>query len=55
MSNVIKRNLNESTVEFQVIIRGARRQSKYTMRARVAAMDVDDPAPAITIYLPGED
>jgi hypothetical protein len=55
MSRVMKRYIDESTVEFQVIIRGAGRKTKYTMIAQVGPMDIDDPSPAITISLPGED
>jgi hypothetical protein len=55
MSRVMKRHIDESTVVFQVIIRGAGRKSKYTMIAEVGPKDYDDPSPAITIRLPGED
>jgi hypothetical protein len=55
MSRVMKRYIDESTVQFQVIIRGAGRRQKYTMMAKVGATDIDNPAPAVTIYLPDED
>ncbi|MGD8405313.1 MAG: hypothetical protein PVJ21_16755 [Anaerolineales bacterium] len=55
MNRVMKRYIDESTVEFQVIIRGAGRKQKYTMIAQVGPMDIDDPSPAVTISLPGED
>lgn len=55
MSRMMKREVDESTVEFQVIIRGTGKKSKYTMLAQCSPMDIDDPTPVITIMLPDED
>ena len=55
MSKVRRTYLDESTVKFEVIIRGAGRKQIYTMIAEAGAMDFDDASPAITISVPGDD
>ena len=45
----------ESVTRFKVIIRGAGKQSLYTMRAVCEAKDFDDPQPVITIMMADED
>ena len=55
MSRVMKRDIDERTVEFQVIIRGVGKRSKYTMIAQSGPMDIDDARPVITIMFPEED
>lgn len=53
MSKVMKRDLSPTTRLFQVIIKGAGRQSKFTFKS--VCGPGDNAEPVITIMLPSED
>lgn len=53
MSKMMGRSINPSTRVFQVIIKGAGRQSKFTFK--MACGPGDDAEPVMTIMLPEED
>ena len=50
-SNIISRP-DPATVEFQVKITGAGDRQWYTLIAQCGPMDMDDPAPVVTIMFP---
>jgi len=53
MSQVMKRQIDESTVMFRVIIAGAGRQRNYDFKLAVGPGDQGEPV--ITIMMPDED
>lgn len=52
MSKACRRAVDPSTVEFQVIIKGAGRKSTFTFKATVSGGDTGEPV--LTIMLPDE-
>lgn len=45
-------SLDEATTRFKVIITGTGRRRYHTMIAQCGAIDIDNPAPCITLMLP---
>ncbi len=54
MSRAVGKPVNDRMVKFDVIITGTGRQKTHTMYIECGAMDIDDPAPVLTIMLPEE-
>ena len=52
MSRVAGQSVNERTTKFQVIITGTGKRKHHTMYIECGPMDIDDPAPVLTIMLP---
>ena len=54
MSRIYSRRVDESTSEFVVKIVGTGRKSVFHMIAQCGPVDIDKPAPCITIMMPDE-
>ena len=54
MSRVMSRSVNDRLREFKVIITGAGRAKYHTLYIASGPVDIDDPAPCLTIMLPEE-